>query len=266
MKALKRFLFSLYVKATPVDLSSLGLGKYCHRISYDERTTDFIEDTLDKIKNKTYRDDILTSSGKKVIIGRLLPIMLVCLGSNLTSANQSKEINYEKIFTAFEEMNLTDEQIRCHILSVLYNSARSTSGNLKSQSQKKEVIEAFKKMKDNRLNRLTETLLKEPRNSGKKPKSDGMIDGSSRKYRKESPIWMYLRYGDSKGGSQGDRADNIFKAPESYKDADFLYIWDGNEVNDETISRINAKYPDRVYVTRLKDLKEEELLKLYDAL
>jgi len=264
-KAMKRFPFGRYITTNSVDLSSLGLGKYCHRISYDTNTMNFVEETLVLIKDKVYRYDILTENQKKEVVERLLPIMLVCLGSNLTSANQT-EVDCERIFTAFEEIDLTDEQIRFHILSVLYNSARSTSGNLKSQSQKRAVIEIFRKMIDGRLNRQVETLLKEPKNSGKKPKPDGMIDGTNRKYRNESPIWIYLRYGDSKGGSQGDRADNIFKAPESYKDADFLYIWDGNEVNDETINRINAKYPNRVYVTRLKDLKEEELLKLYDAL
>ena len=227
------------VHGEKVALELIGFPKgYYYRYVYDNQMLD----TLTRmVVNKMYRTNPLA-------MDQSLEIMMVAIGTNCTTCTKLKKdghgIDDEAIIAMFESLNLPFEEVRNHLLTLAYNSQRSTFGNLKSLAQKIDVDIFCKKLSDP----FCRLKICEPSGSGLTPKPDGYIALDN-----GEAIWVYLRYGDSTGGSQGDRRSTML-ASEKHGDKKFIFIWDGIEVNQKTLNAINAA--SHVYATRLADFDE----------
>jgi hypothetical protein len=181
-------------------------------------------------------------------MAQVMEVMMVAVGINQTGCTRLKKagrgIPDAVIIERFESLNLSFQQIRDHLVTLSYNSQRSTNGNLKSLAQKLDVEAFFSKLPEP----FCRIKICEPSGSGLTPKPDGYI-----KLDNGNMIWVYLRYGDSIGGSQRDRRSTML-ASHKHDDKKFIFIWDGIEVDQESLDEINTC--DRVYASRLAEFDE----------
>ena len=257
-------LYSFFIE---IDLSNVGLdGVHCSK-RYNIPMITALANALAKKdygpkENLEYREMVRN-------------IIALALGSHKTELRKArkdcKAVNFDKlkkIFEAYIDLpsgdpkRLNSGQIFCTIIDYLANVVRSSAANFKSTTQKDRVREIVKGFTDPRLQRLQikEVILKEFKNNKKRQRPDGILEKPG-----SDTILAYLRYGSGAGGSQGDRRSTFMSLPSALPKYKFLFIWDGTEVVDDVIEQVNQAFPGRVYITRTKDLDEQQLCALYDS-
>jgi hypothetical protein len=230
-------LTSRAAKYKKVELESLGFPPgHRYIILFDAEKIEKLTDILFK---KLYK-------GRPDVKQTILNIITVGIGVNNTSYTKAIKNNYniadvDCLIERFESYNYSRKQIEYTIATIVYNSARSSIGNKKSTNQKKDVQKFFVAQPEPYCN----ILICEPKGSGFDIKPDGFIPLES-----GDCIWVYLRYGDSDGGSQGDRQDTM-RQSKNHPNQKFLHIWDGIEVEESVMDQLNA-FPN-TYATRFSE-------------
>jgi hypothetical protein len=233
---------ALAASAVAIDLTSIGFPPgYRYRIIYDTKM-------INTIASMLYFGKYRTDPRAQI---QAIDIMLVALGSNGTSCQKARKDGYsisdDEIIKEFESLNLSYDQIRHHVVTVVYNSQRSTNGNKKSSDQKGAVRNVFSKMSPP----FCQLKIGEPKDSGLPTKPDGVIIFGNKR------IWLYLRYGDSDGGSQGDRKTSMQQCAQAQPNDKFIFICDGIEVDQAKIDAANQCQ--NAYVSRLAELSESAM-------
>lgn len=257
------------------DNTELGVPGYQYRIAF--LSLEEMQRNVQDIINRRYRAPIVGD----LTLQQAFPIMCIFNGLSDTSYRQAQrakgkypKFTQENVITSFENKlaKLSPSEQQDQLLGICYsyyyNSVRSTIGNSKSNRQKEAVKAKFATFTDPRLARALK--LKEIAGHNIDPKSDGVLLCTTRKYRTQGYIHIFLRTGDCMGGSQGDRMGQIKSVAEKYPTTDFILIWDGIEVDHKTIDQINSIYsandPHRgaVYINTTDDLEETKILELFD--
>ena len=205
-----------------------------YSIFYD---TALIDAVAIEITSKKYDGDLATCAVYQAI------------GISKTTFDRM-DISKDDAVKMFEGMGLSADQIRCHVIVVLYNSVRSSIGTRKSTDQKNRLKAIF----GSYSNVIAE--VKEVK-SHLTPRPDGIIKLTSDIHKS---AYVYLRTGTAAGGSQNDRFNGMIDKVKANPSIKFVCIFDGPEAEQETTD-VLSKCPN-CYSCSTNDIDESKIVAL----